>query len=84
MGKQSTPGSQQQLLGLQIGAEFASYARHDELLYDALTTVIDMGLRDLMWLEHAPIFNDYREQPRFERLRQRVALKYQARARVHA
>ena len=80
MGRMATPGSQQQLLVLQIATEFASYAQLEDQFFDALTTVIDMGLRDLMWLERAPIFDAFRDDPRFQRLVQRVALKYQARA----
>lgn len=84
LGRLATPGSQQQLLVLQIATEFASYAQLEDQFFDALTMVIDMGLRDLMWLERAPVFDAYREDPRFVRLVQRVALKYQARALAHA
>ncbi len=67
-----TPGSQRQLLWLQITAELAMHAQDPELCVEILTRAVDVGLRDLMWLEHGVIFDPIRDHDGFQKILARM------------
>ena len=79
VGKAEPTGSQRQLLVLQLVVEFACSSHLTDMVFEALSYAIDMGLRDLMWVRHAPILNSYRLDERFEPLVERIELKYRLR-----
>ncbi len=65
----SLPGTRFNLMIRQLAAEAMSKVGEvDEALTELEAAARD-GLRDIMWLERCPLFDDFRDHPRFRALR---------------
>ena len=64
-----------QLMGLQILAEIALVLGKHELALDTLEQADRMGLLDIVVIDKCPLFDAVADFPRFQALRQRVAVR---------
>ena len=60
------------VLMLQLAAEFSAYAGDPPAALERIREAIDLGLIDLMWLDHCPHFTALKEHERFAGLRARL------------
>ena len=60
------------VLMLQLAAEFSAYAGDPRAALERIREAIDLGLIDLMWLDHCPHFTALKEHERFAGLRARL------------
>lgn len=72
MARHIPSGSQHIKIFLQLNTEFALLSGHDDLAYRAIESAMNEGLRDLMWLEHLPLMDHLRQEPRFTALLERA------------
>jgi len=61
------------VLMLQIAAEFAAFVGDTTAAFARITSAIDLGLVDLVWLDHCPILASLRGDPRLASARSRLA-----------
>ena len=60
------------VLMLQLAAEFSAYAGDPPAALERIRDAIDLGLIDIMWLDHCPHFASLRADPRLAALRARL------------
>ena len=66
--RQMPARSQSARIFLQLCAEFALSSGEYDIAYQAVESALQEGLRDLMWLQHMPLLNPLRCDPRFQDL----------------
>ncbi len=57
---------------LQVAAELAAHFGERDVALDAIAHAAEIGLLDRAWLERCPLFESYRDDPRFFRARDLV------------
>ncbi len=62
-----------QLFAVQLLAEGAAFLRRDALAIDSIDQATRLGLIDIVWVDHCPLFEPLRGLPAFREVRDRVA-----------
>jgi eukaryotic-like serine/threonine-protein kinase len=75
---QGLEGSRLDLIVRQLGCEALAFSQEYEELLDELEQAIDHGLLDRMWLQHCPLFEPVRDEPRFQACIRRVDERIEA------
>lgn len=73
LAKTNGDGGRLELLYLQMTAEIYAKAGQTDNALEALERAVDIGLYDLMWLKHCPLFESFEDDARMQGLQNRVA-----------
>jgi hypothetical protein len=67
-----------QVIGLQFMAEIAIILGHHDLAIRALARAADLGLMDITWLDHCPLFAALAMDLRWRAIHEAVAVRASA------
>lgn len=74
----SVDGSRLNLVIRQLGIEGMALGGSNQLALDELEKAADVGLLDLVWVDRCPLFDTFRDSPRFKSARDKVAARVDA------
>ena len=71
-GQAGAGGSRRRAFFAQMSTEIAASRDDQDEMYASLEASTDLGLIDLVWLDHCALFDAHREDPRFVAARSRI------------